>query len=149
MGVGGDRFQEEALLQAALEEADAVPEHVKEYARAVFSWRNIDAELATLSVDTTEGAPAGVRGTAGAIRFVFADPSGTTIEFDYDPAGGRIDGDISPSGSGDANLMTPSATNEGFVRGGRFEFGGVPKGPVALVVRLEDGRSLKTEWITL
>ena len=148
MGAGGDRFQEEALLQAGLEEADPVPDHVKEYARAVFSWRGIDAELATLSIDTTEGAPAGVRG-ATATRFVFTDQSGTTIEFDYDSRSRRIDGDISPAGSGDANLMTSSDTREGFVQGGRFEFTDVPSGPVALVVRLDDGRALKTEWLTL
>lgn len=148
-GPGGDRFQEpERLLAQALTEADPVPEDVTAYAKAIHTWRSIDAELASLSMDTTVDQPAGVRG-GGAVRFVFSDPSGTTIELDYEPGNRTLDGDISPKGSGDANLMTPASTAEGFVQGGRFGFDEVPRGPIALVVRLDDGRALKTEWITL
>ncbi len=49
-----------ALLAEALERADPVPAHVMDNARAAFTWRTIDAELAELVFDSALHA-SGVR----------------------------------------------------------------------------------------
>lgn len=139
---------EEQLLQAALREADQVPSHVVEYARAVYRWRDIDLELATLTSDSTSDELIGVRG-GGAIRFSFTDASGGTVELTYDPEESSLAGRIDPPGTGAGELMTAGDTVTTDIADGSFVFTSVPRGPVSIIVRLEDGRSFKTEWLTL
>lgn len=143
-----DLSPEEIMLRSALQEADPVPDNVTEYARAVFQWRNIDLELASLVLDTTADAIEGVRG-AGDVRFSFTGPADSTLELTYDAAEARLTGAITSSGDGTCELLTPSGSVPGSIEAGQFEFTDVPSGPVSVAVRLDDGRSFKTEWMTL
>ncbi|MGI9609373.1 MAG: hypothetical protein ACR2NL_03665, partial [Acidimicrobiia bacterium] len=91
---------EEALLsrlQKGLTASDPVPADVSEFAKASLAWRTIDAELASMTVDSSsEDMPAGVRSTATA-RMLSFEAGSWTIEMEYNPSSGRLIGQIDPS----------------------------------------------------
>ncbi|MGA9597612.1 MAG: hypothetical protein WBV06_15770, partial [Acidimicrobiia bacterium] len=59
--------------------ADPVPEAVLDAARATFTWRTIDAELASLVFDSADEGLVGVRSTETARQMTFRTP-GVEIE---------------------------------------------------------------------
>ena len=67
------------LLTRALSQADPVPEHVVEAARASFTWRTIDAELAELVYDSAGEELVGVRSAEATRQVTFRAP-GIEIE---------------------------------------------------------------------
>jgi hypothetical protein len=135
-------------LREGLNQSDPVPSDVAEFAKAAFSWRDIDAELAELDFDSIdEDVPAGVRSTATA-RMVSFQAGQWMLDIEYDETGGRIIGHISPETTYTVELHTSGAlfTVESDDRG-RFEAEGVSPGPVSLVLRLADGPVIKTTWV--
>lgn len=69
-------------LAAALSEPD-VPPTVLEVAKAVYTWRTVDAELAALAYDSASGeAFAGTRGSVGAPRSLTFRAAGVLIELE-------------------------------------------------------------------
>lgn len=138
------------ILRKGMEESDAVPSTVSEFARALFTWRDIDAELAELTFDSVdEEAPAGVRSTSTA-RMISFEVGKWTIDLEYNPATGTLMGSLSPKSPFTVELHSRGAR---FVMElddvGRFEFEDVESGPASLVFRTADGEMVKTSWIVL
>src|SRR3954470_2494744 len=89
-----------AELRQLFTRVEPVPERLQEAARAAFTWRTIDAELAELMADSAEedvGALA-LRGAAGPRRLSFESPA-VAIEAEVTvtgPAQRRLVGQILP-----------------------------------------------------
>lgn len=139
-----------SLLHQALDQADPVPADVIDYAKAAFTWRAIDAELAHLAYDSSiEAIPNGVRSTATA-RMLSFETGERLIDVEYNAITCRLMGQIEP-----ARVMPVELHLSGTVITtetddlGRFLFEGVLPGPVALVFRLSTADVVKTEWIVL
>lgn len=139
-----------AGLRKGLDESDPVPSDVTSFAKAAFSWQEIDAELAGLDFDSVEeGTPAGVRSSATA-RMISFQAGQWMIDIEYDEVAGRLIGAISPQTSHTIEFHTAGAffTTESD-DAGRFEAEGVARGPLSLVLRFPDGQVIKTQWVVL
>jgi hypothetical protein len=139
-----------AALRAGLDEADAVPGDVTAFAKAAFTWRDIDAELASLDFDSAESdQEAGVRSSATA-RMISFQAGQWMIDIEYDEVAGRLLGVISPEASFRIDLHTSGAffTTESD-QSGRFQAEGVSRGPLSMVLRFTDGQVVKTQWVVL
>jgi hypothetical protein len=137
-----------SLLRTGLDASDPAPADVTDFAKAALSWRDIDAELAQLSYDSSE-EPAAVRGVATA-RILAFQSSEWMVDLEYDPFSGHLMGQIEPPGQMTVELhvvgkvLRTESDDEG-----RFGFDGISNGPVALVIRIEGEQVVKTEWIIL
>jgi len=129
---------------------DPVPDHVSAAARAAFTWRTIDAELAEFAFDSAD-QPLGVRGGDVNRQVTFRSPS-VEIELMITEADARhLVGQLIPPDvvgielvSGDARATVDSDHL------GRFTFDQLPSGPARLVVRGADGVVLaQTDWLLL
>jgi hypothetical protein len=138
------------LLGRALRAAEPVPDHVVEGARAAWTWRTIDAELAELVFDSAAELT-GVRSEDQARQVTFQAP-GVEIEvMVIDDVSRRIVGQLVPPAEmtveltgGDRVISTRSD------RLGRFGFDEVLAGPVRLTVLGEaDEPVVHTEWVLL
>jgi hypothetical protein len=137
-------------LAKGLEQTDPVPSHVTEFAHALFTWRNLDADLAELSYDSIdEQTPTGVRSTSTA-RMISFEVGQWTVDLEHNPTTGLLIGSVAPESDFTVELHIGGAR---FVSEsdelGRFEFEGVEQGPASFVIRLADGRTLKTSWVVL
>lgn len=144
-----------ALLGEAVKEADAVPDRRREAARAAFTWRSVDDELAELLHDSALDAGAAVRSSAGTPRSLAFGRSGLTLEVEVD--GDQLLGEVIASGDAasaeglaavtlqrpDTPDVTTTVDAAGF-----FRFAGVGTGAVRFVVE-RGGWSLTTPWVTL
>lgn len=139
-----------AKLREGLGESDAVPSDVTAFAKAAFTWRTIDAELAELDYDSIdEDLPAGVRSSATA-RMISFQAGQWMLDVEYDEAMGRLLGHVSPQATYTIELHSAGAlfTVESDELG-RFEADGVSPGPLSMIVRLTDGSVIKTQWVIL
>jgi len=139
-----------ALVGRALRAADPVPDHVIDGARAAWTWRTIDEELAELVFDSSNQL-AGVRSEDTARQLTFRSP-GVEIEVMVtDEASRRVIGQLIPPGEFTVRLLIGDAViEEPTDRLGRFTFNGIAPGPVRLVVVDEHGHHLViTEWVLL
>jgi hypothetical protein len=138
-----------ATLSDAIRLADPVPEHVLAGARAAFTWRTIDAELAELVFDSASELT-GVRSETSPRQVTFQAP-GVEIEIMViDTGARRLVGQLVPPAEmtveliagGDTRTMTCDDL-------GRFAFDGLAPGPVRLVVSSEGQPVVRTEWMLL
>ena len=138
------------LVGRALRTADPVPDQVVTGARAAWTWRTIDEELAELVFDSAAELT-GVRSEDTARQLTFRAP-GVEIEvMMVDDVSRRLVGQLVPPGAftvtlvaGDAEL---TATTD---RLGRFSFDAVAAGPVRLALADEAGTHVvTTEWVLL
>ncbi|MGH9132442.1 MAG: carboxypeptidase-like regulatory domain-containing protein [Ilumatobacteraceae bacterium] len=139
-----------ATLDAAIRHADPVPEHVLAGARAAFTWRTIDAELAELVFDSATELT-GVRSEDTARQVTFQAP-GVEIEvMVIDNGGRRIVGQLVPPTEATVELANGDTVAETQTDTlGRFTFNEVRPGPVRLSVLGSSGQHLvHTEWILL
>lgn len=139
-----------ARLRLGLALSDVAPSDVTAFAKAAFSWRDIDAELAELDFDSIdEDIPSGVRSSATA-RMISFQAGQWMLDVEYDEAASRLMGHISPEAGYTIELHTSGAffTAESDERG-RFEAGGVASGPLSMVLRFADGQVIKTQWVVL
>lgn len=139
-----------AMLRKGLEETDSVPSDVAAFARAAFTWRDIDAELAALDFDSAEeGVPSGVR-TSTTVRMMSFQAGQWIIDVEYDEVAGRLIGATSPPARYSVDLHTSGAT---FTTEsddlGRFTADGVAPGPLGMVLRFTRGQVIKTQWVVL
>ncbi len=137
-------------LRRGLQESDPVPETVGEFAKALFTWRDIDAELAEMAFDSAdEETPSGVRSTA-VVRMISFQAGQWLVDVEYDEAKGHLTGRISPDTQGTVELHSSGAH---FAvesdKAGHFSFEGVGRGPVSLVIVFEKGQAVKTNWVIL
>ncbi len=143
-----DRLLEK--LAAALESADPVPEAALDAAKAVFTWRTIDAELASLVFDSETADLVGVRGVETTRQMTFRTP-GVEIELVIlSETSRRIVGQLVPPQIAEVTLHHETGPRS--VRSdslGRFTLHDVPSGQVRLACRLvddESGAVIQTEW---
>jgi len=138
-----------AKLAAALDADDPMPESVIEAAKATFTWRTIDAELAALVFDSAGAELAGVRGADATRQMTFRTP-GVEIELVVvSETTRRVVGQLVPPQNAEITLhheaeeMTAQADSLG-----RFTFHDVPSGSIRLTCLLQDesGAVIQTEW---
>jgi hypothetical protein len=149
MPVSDDRLLE--LLGRALRAADPVPEQVVAGARAAWTWRTIDDELAELIFDSAAELT-GVRSEDTARQLTFRGPDLEIEVMVVDEASRRIVGQLIPPGSFTVQLLSSDELmrEETSDRLGRFSFDAVAPGPVRLAVIDPDGTHIiTTEWTLL
>ncbi|MDH3499420.1 MAG: hypothetical protein OEM97_04810 [Acidimicrobiia bacterium] len=136
-----------AELGATLDELDPVPTAATEFAKAAFTWRTIDAELAELVFDSADDQLTGVRSTGGARQMTFRAP-GLEIEVVVMAEGARrLVGQLVPPQAAEIELLyqgeVRSASSDSL---GRFTFLDVPVGPVSIRCMVE-GTTVQTDWM--
>jgi hypothetical protein len=139
-----------ATLGEAIRQTDPVPEHVLAGARAAFTWRTIDAELAELVFDSAAELT-GVRSESTARQVTFQAP-GVEIEVMVIENGQRrIVGQLVPPTEVTVQLTSgDSVADTRTDELGRFTFDDVQPGPVRLSVLGSAGEHLvHTEWVLL
>jgi hypothetical protein len=142
-----DALQE--TLGIALRQAEAVPDNVMAAARGAYTWRTIDAELASIVFDSATELT-GVRDHRGPRQLTFRAP-GIEIEVMMaDPATRRLVGQLVPGQETTVRLEgTLGSLEHAADRFGRFTFDGIPHGPVRLCVVGAEGRETNTDWVVL
>ncbi|GAA1514489.1 hypothetical protein [Nocardioides humi] len=155
---GDDRLTDDellALLGEAVADGAAVSERRRTAARAAFTWRSVDAELAELLHDSALDAGAAVRSGGEQPRTLAFGRSGITLEVEID--GDALLGQVIGTGEAaaapepatvrlerpDAEAQVVEADAAGF-----FRLSGVATGTVRLVVE-QAGWSLTTPWVAL
>jgi hypothetical protein len=139
-----------ALLGRALRASEPVPDRVISGARAAWTWRTIDEELAELVFDSAAELT-GVRSEDTARQLTFRAP-GVEIEvMVVDEASRRIVGQLIPPGEFTVQLAVGDRVlDESTDRLGRFTFDAVAPGPVRISVTDPDGTHVvSTEWVLL
>ena len=140
-------------LAAAVAEETEVSDRRRAAARAAFTWRTVDAELAELLHDSALDAGAAVRsGTDGPRTLSFRRAAVTLeVEVDGDAVLGEVlDEHPDPSGPATVTLQRPDADDRTTTAdaSGFFRFDDVGPGPVRFVVT-RAGWSLTTPWATI
>jgi|tagenome__1003787_1003787.scaffolds.fasta_scaffold20596267_2 hypothetical protein len=130
--------------------ADPVPPAVEAAARATFTWRSVDDELAALLSDSADLALTGVRG-GGDRRLAFEAPQ-LVIEFVLvpGPRGSRLEGQLAPPGPARIEVLRGEQVTEIEAdEHGRFALEGVANGPLALRVLRGDDAPVRTPATTV
>ncbi|GAB4001327.1 hypothetical protein [Nocardioides ultimimeridianus] len=137
-----------AALGEAVAEDASVSTQRRDAARAAFTWRTIDDELAELLHDSAFDAGAAVRSSAGTPRALTFGRSGITVEVEVD--GDQVLGEVVDGAGAAVTLQRPELDDVAVEAdaAGFFRFSGVGAGLVRFVVEL-DGWSLTTPWVTL
>lgn len=136
-------------LRRGLEHSDPVPTNVSEFAKALFTWRDIDAELAELSFDSIEeDIPAGVRSVAAG-RMISFQTGRWLVDIEYDETTGTLMGTISPHSEATVELHSGVARFSVGTEDSHFAFDVVAPGPISLVITFADGPVVKTNWVIL
>ncbi|HSK26532.1 MAG TPA: hypothetical protein VK894_06440 [Jiangellales bacterium] len=139
-------------LRAGLAEADPVPEVLVEAAKASFTWRTVDAELAELVADTALEARA-VRGQGGPRLLTFAaGPTTLVVEVDASGAGRRLLGQIVRPRRAEVEVRHAGGTVSVAADDlGRFRVDTVPAGPLSLSCRFPEAgeQPVVTSWVTV
>lgn len=138
-------------LAAAFDAADPLPEAVVAAAKASFTWRTIDAELAALVFDSAAEELVGVRSAAATRQMTFRTP-GVEIELALaTEPNRRLIGQLVPPQTAEVELhhedgvWTAQADSLG-----RFSLQDVPTGSVRLTCRLTDASAtVQTEWMII
>lgn len=137
-----------ALLAEALERADPVPAHVMDNARAAFTWRTIDAELAELVFDSALHT-SGVRSQETNRQVTFRSSNVEIEVMILEDRGRRLVGQLVPARDATIELMGADGMQSSSTDGlGRFSFAQLDDGPARLVVIGSDGRRVvQTDWV--
>jgi hypothetical protein len=139
-----------ALLAEALERADPVPAHVMDNARAAFTWRTIDAELAELVFDSALHS-SGVRSEELNRQVTFRSSNVEIEIMIVEDRGRRLVGQLVPPTTATIELIGADGMQSSSTDGlGRFAFNQLDDGPTRLVVFGSDGRRVaQTDWVLL
>lgn len=136
-------------LAAALDAYDPLPESVIDAAKASFTWRTIDAELASLVFDSAAEELVGVRSADASRQMTFRTP-GVEIELVVvSETSRRLVGQLVPPQAAEVTLHHEqderTAQSDSL---GRFTFNDVPTGSVRLTCKLagDGGAVVQTEW---
>lgn len=150
MTVSDDEMLE--LVARALCAAEPVPDHVVAGARAAWTWRTIDEELAELVFDSASELT-GVRGAAEdtARQLTFRAPGMEIEVMVVDDVSRRIVGQLVPPGDFTVRLAVADELLEAATdRLGRFTFDAVAFGPVRISIIGPDATHIvSTEWVML
>jgi len=148
-------WEDDDQLLAALRESlgTDVPAGFIATAKAVFAWRDIDAELATLTYDSVfeDAGSAGVRAEyePASLRCLTFTSSEFTVEIEVTE--GALLGQLVPPGPGrvEARTADGNAVTAVIDQVGGFTLRPVPRGPFRLYCRTADDASVLTDWIML
>jgi hypothetical protein len=147
--------QDEQLLSdvgAAIAAADAVPAAVLDAAKASFTWRTVDAELAELVFDSATEELVGVRSASETTRQMTFRAPGVEIEVSLLSEGTRrIIGQLVPPQHAEIELRYGTESRRVTTDHlGRFTLHDVPVGPVSLrCIYGDDAAVVQTDWMLL
>jgi hypothetical protein len=87
------------------------PPEVTAGAKALFTWRTVDAELAVLAYDSLLDTEPGVRST-GLPRVLTFEAAGLTVELEVEtaPRGRRLSGQLVPAATAEVEIRAADAT---------------------------------------
>ena len=140
-------------LAEALESERNVPAEFIAMGKAAFAWRDIDAELATLSYDSvldgTELELAGVRSEPANLRYLTFTSRELTLEIEV--TDDAILGQLVPPGPGRMEVRTADGTvvTAAIDQGGGFTIRPVPRGSFRLYCDAASRASVLTNWLML
>jgi len=138
-------------LGDVVDRADPIPDHVLAAAKAAFTWRTIDAELAELVNDSLV-AGAAVRSTDAARLLTFETP-GVEVEVEVAETGStrRLAGQLVPATSARVIVRWANGSVDSDVDAfGRFTADGVPATSVRVeVYRRTHSRPIVTSWVSI
>ncbi len=144
-----------AELQDAVEHFDPLPPRLEAAARAAFSWRTIDAELAALTHDTLvdDDRLVAVRG-ADTPRLLTFDTDGLTAEVEATEVGRRrrLSGQLVPPQPGEVEVAHSGGETRVVVDDtGCFIVDDLLPGPVRIRCRTRGGdeRTFETPWVVI
>jgi hypothetical protein len=142
-----------AALGAALRSEGSVPAEFIAIGKAAFSWRDIDAELASLTYDSVfEGAEAelaGARSEPASLRYLTFTAGELTLEIEVTVD--AVLGQLVPPGTGRVEVRTADGTVVTAVidQGGGFTIRPIPRGSFRLYCHATNDASLLTNWLML
>lgn len=127
---------------------DPVPPHVSELARAAFTLRRLDDELAEL-IDDSDLALSGVRSAVSDVRLLTFQAGEVVVEVQLsgDLLLGQVAAAETPVGTVRLETAALSPRQASLDEQGAFRFEGVPSGTLRLVVLAGD-RTLTTRWFS-
>ena len=145
---GIDRLEER--LRRVATEADPVPDAVLENARAAFTMRDLDAELAGLVADSAVDDGVLARDGADDVRMLSFAAPGVSIELDAVPdaheGGVQVSGLVTGARESMTVVGQHSRSEVALGADGRFAFR-TDRGPLRLELTAVDGRRVVTAWI--
>jgi hypothetical protein len=140
-----------AELRDVAARADPVPSSVLAGAKAAFSWRTIDAELAELTADSVFSG-AGVR-SADAARLLTFEGPGLEVEVEVTHVGAlrRLNGQLVPPGEATVTVRwTDGSSGVDADQMGRFSVDAVRAGAVSIEVRRSGSlHPIVTSWVSI
>jgi hypothetical protein len=147
-------WDDERLLREAVTAASApdVPDSITRSARAVYTWRTIDAELAEIAFDSARAAAFGadVRGDQATLRTLTFESRDVVIELEL--SSGALVGQLVPGRRFRIEMTTFDAPSSGVEvdvdQGGYFAVRPAPAGPFKLAVQTSEGRRVVTPWVS-
>lgn len=129
---------------------DAPPDLVADTARAAFSTRHLDEELATLLHDSDLAAPQQVRGAAAGPRSLAFETAAVDLQLQIEraPGGVTLSGVVSGA-SGNATIETTAASYPAQIDNrGWFRIAELRPGALRVHVTAADGTRVTTSWIS-
>ena len=138
-------------LRRIADEVDAPPDLVAESARAAFSMRRLDEEIAELLHDSEGSQGQLVRGETAGPRALSFRAEAVSIDLQIEEIDGRITlSGVVTGASGDAAIesTTEAAHTVPIDEGGWFRIGDLPAGPLRVRFTAVDGRRVATGWFT-
>lgn len=143
----------EARLRQVTAEADPVPDHVVADAKALFTLRDLDAELAELVADSWVDEPSVLtRALVADVRMLSFACGDVTIELDVDtdPVSGRVHlHGVAIGATGEVVVVLTGHRLSVPLVGGHFDLELPSGGPLRLELTRPDGGRVTTAWITV
>lgn len=142
----------EDALRSLFARVDPVPEPVDDAARSAFTWRTVDAELASLLADSADASSAALVRGGGARQLSFESPR-LGIELEVvatGPRERRLEGQLLPPGSATVTIERPGEDGLSVQADelGRFVLSELRAGVVRLHVALR-GAQIAIPWTTI
>jgi hypothetical protein len=142
-----------AALREAFRSARSVPAEFTATAKATFAWRDIDAELATLTWDSISAGAgaelAGQRADPASLRSLTFDSGELTLEIEVTE--NALLGQLVPPGPGriEARTIGGDAVTTVINQVGGFTICPIPRGPFRLYCQTTGGANVLTSWLAL
>ncbi len=135
-----------SLIRALANEP--MPERVVEAAKAAYTWRTIDAELATLSFDSAMAGTVGTRSGRATRELTFEADSGE-VEVAVGTDGAVVGQIVPPQRATVEVIGTDGSVTIDTDDEGRFLIDELPQGPVCFEIVTAAGHRIRTDWIVL
>jgi hypothetical protein len=137
-------------LGRALRSSEDVPANVLAAAKAVYTWRTVDAELAALAHDSAfDAEPTAFRTESAPVRTLTFECDALVVELGVGGAG--LVGELVPPRAGTVTVRSASgpAVTVPVDDLGCFRVQPAPSGPFSLHVQTDGNVDVVTDWVTL